>query len=120
MRSHERLARKRREVWTREIEEATNPTFKPKLSSMPDFDLLHRHGEMWAMTKYPPPETTLVKPFKFHSTVRKSRSLERNSLEPSWGPTRSPPAHQPGKMPVFSGMILFLFKFCRTNELFAD
>ena len=104
MQSHEKLAAKRRAVWKKELEKETAPTFKPKLSEMPDFEMLHRHGEMDAMTKHPPAETTVVKPFKFHSTGRSQTKLqERESPDSAWTPPKPQAVHQPGKMPVFSG-----------------
>jgi len=104
MQSHEKVAAKKKAVWREELENETTPSFKPKLSEMPDFDLLHRHGQIDAMTKYPPAETTQVKPFKFRSTSRSQSQAEaRESFNGSWSSPKSPPIHEPGRMPVYSG-----------------
>ena len=103
MKSHEKLAGKRREVWRQEIEEETAPTFKPRLSTMPDFELLHKHGEYEAMSRQPPVQCTVVKPFKFHSAMPKPRDRDQDPLDNSWESAKPTPRHGPVKMPIFSG-----------------
>ena len=108
MQGHEKIARRKKEKWTEEIKEQTSCSFKPQLSSMPDFSVLHRHEAMDAMLRKTPVETTVVQPFKFHSPVRKSRAESRESSDGSWEKTRSTPRHEPGKVPLYSGMFQVL------------
>jgi len=73
---------------------------------MSDFDLLHRHGQIDAMTKYPPAEITQVKPFKFRS-ISQSQAEARESFDGSWsrptGTSELPSIGEPRRMPVNSG-----------------
>ena len=101
MRSHEALACRKKNALLDQLEEQTSCSFRPQTSEMPDFDLLHRHESK--KSRNPPSETTVVHPFKFHTPSRsKYRTVAHESYEEE---RKSTPIHEPGKIPIFSGMM---------------